>query len=66
MIVCEFSARAQAHRSSRLENQEIPTLFGASAAQGCAAIFNDRRSLKMKLNKNHIFYWAYSENARMA
>jgi hypothetical protein len=40
-------------------------LIRVSAAQGCAAIFDDCKSLKMKPYKNHIFCLARSDHSWM-
>ncbi|GMQ97225.1 MAG: hypothetical protein BMS9Abin15_0930 [Gammaproteobacteria bacterium] len=34
-------------------------------AEGCAAILNDYKSLKMKERENRAFLFPYSENSRM-
>jgi len=57
-LICRYYTGRLGHEMPL--NQGLLTL-----AHGCANIFNDLQSLKMKPNKNHTFYLAFSDNSWM-
>ncbi|MBI2801882.1 MAG: DUF1902 domain-containing protein [Gammaproteobacteria bacterium] len=59
-----FQPTSSAARSINPASRESLQKAESPAAQGCAAIFNGRRPLKMKENKNHTFCFPYSEKSR--